>query len=499
LPRIEQEFTPPTINVQRRKPTESEIVAAIENDPKVIELKREVEYYKSLIIELEANDLARFDRQRFDDLQKKRLQSIADLEAQRGEARSRAVAILDQLADEDLEQRKLEAEAKIAQLAREHRENISLDLAQQTEADRIAYEDLTSRLTVLEKSYEEERQRLEQFGGESSQLQFAQQELDLETETLKKLRERVAAFRTEKQNSASVRTLAPAQVPKTPVESVPIKKMFVASAAAFVVPFLFGFLWEFKVQRVTDSRAVENAKLAPVVGEVAKLPAGGRAGKGRRMFEESVDTLRANLFMSVDTKDTRTIAVVSSMSGEGKSSVASQLALSIAKATGKTVLLVDTDLRCPDQHEIFGIDSGPGLTAVLTGAATLKQAVNTSLGDLIHVLPAGHLDRSPHRLMSPDAMRKFVTSAMENYSYVIFDTAPVLSAGETLAVASVVDSTLLCVMRDVSRLENVTRTTRRLEASGARIAGTVFSGVSARQYSYRYGDYHYAAANDFPA
>jgi capsular exopolysaccharide synthesis family protein len=201
----------------------------------------------------------------------------------------------------------------------------------------------------------------------------------------------------------------------------------------------------------------------------------------------------------MDTQDTRSIAVVSSMSGEGKSSVSSQLALSIAKATGETVLLVDTDLRCPDQHEIFGIDSNPGFSAVISGKATLKEAVNTSLGDTIHILPAGRLDRSPHRLMSPDSMRKFLQTAQESYQYIVFDTAPVLSAGETLAVASAVDSTLLCVMRDISRIDNVTRSTRRLEASGARIAGTVFSGVSARQYAYRYGDYHYAVTSDLTA
>ena len=91
-----------------------------------------------------------------------------------------------------------------------------------------------------------------------------------------------------------------------------------------------------------------------------------------------------------------------------------------------------------------------------------------------------------------------IGESLKDYGYVVFDTAPVLSAGETLAVASEVDATLLCVMRDVSRMENVTRTTRRLQASGAKIAGTVFSGVTARQYAYRYGDYHYSMAGDLP-
>lgn len=255
-------------------------------------------------------------------------------------------------------------------------------------------------------------------------------------------------------------------------------------------PFLFGLLWEFKTQRLTNSSMCDKQGLA-VIGEIAHLPTGAGSSKGRRVFEESIDTLRSSLFLSVDTKDARTIAVVSSMSGEGKSSVSSQLALSIAKATGETVLLVDGDLRCPDQHDIFGLELGAGLTGVLSGTATLADTVDSSLGDLIHVLPAGPLSSSPHRLITPDKMKAFIEEALKEYKYIVIDTAPVLSAGESLAVASVVDISLLCVMRDVSRMDNVTRTTRRLEAVGATLAGTVFSGVSARQYAYRYGDYNY--------
>jgi len=86
--------------------------------------------------------------------------------------------------------------------------------------------------------------------------------------------------------------------------------------------------------------------------------------------------------------------------------------------------------------------------------------------------------------------------ALNSYTYVVVDTAPVLSAGETLAIAATVESTLLCLMRDVSRLDSIRQTTRRLEAAGAKIVGTVFSGVTSRQYAYRYGDYHYTVNDE---
>jgi Mrp family chromosome partitioning ATPase len=148
-------------------------------------------------------------------------------------------------------------------------------------------------------------------------------------------------------------------------------------------------------------------------------------------------------------------------------------------------------LRSPDQHDIFGLEMGPGLAGIMAGEANLKDAVDDTLGELVHVLPAGRMTQSPHRLLSTEGMRALLDNALETYKYVIVDTAPVLSAGETLAVAAQTDATLVCVMRDVSRSDAVLRSSRRLEAAGANVVGTVFSGVPSRQYAYRYGDYRY--------
>ncbi len=102
----------------------------------------------------------------------------------------------------------------------------------------------------------------------------------------------------------------------------------------------------------------------------------------------------------------------------------------------------------------------------MTGEAKLEDAIDRSLGDLIHVLPAGRMDQSPHRLLNASAIRDMFDQALQKYAYIVVDTAPVLSAGETLAVASETDATLLCVMRDLSRVDTVVRCSRRLEAAG---------------------------------
>lgn len=107
-------------------------------------------------------------------------------------------------------------------------------------ADETEREILAAELTVLQESYDEELQRLSSLSGESSKLQFAEQELAIELETLMRLRKRVAEFQTERQFAPSVRTLAPAAVPTSPQNSLPYKRAALAGVAAFLLPFLIG-------------------------------------------------------------------------------------------------------------------------------------------------------------------------------------------------------------------------------------------------------------------
>jgi hypothetical protein len=142
------------------------------------------------------------------------------------------------------------------------RKRDGLDLSQ-TQAEQVPTADaereaLADRLSVLEEMYKEERERLEHFSGETTRLEFARQELELENEALQKLRRRVITFRDEVLANHSVRTLAVAQVPKTPVETFPTKKMLAASGATFLLTCFLGLLWEIKAQRVTDSRDVAD-------------------------------------------------------------------------------------------------------------------------------------------------------------------------------------------------------------------------------------------------
>ena len=411
--------------IQILPPTTIEIQQFVSADPAVQKARQRLASLEAKVLSLEDRGMTGVRQDYYKELK-------VDVEQQRSEVAA-AEKVAQEQAPEMLRRRAVE-------LAQRRRvlQGVEQRLASEEglESQKKQLKELRSKKAIIQNEYDIERARLEQQGGNAADLRFAQEDREVAVGILGQLNHRLASIRTERRRGTGVHTLAAATPPTRPIEPMPTKKMVVMGGGAFVIPFLLGLLWEFRTQRISDASTLETKNLAPVVGEVSRLPSKVGGGKRQRVFEESIDTLRANLMLSKDTQGVRTITVASSMSGEGKSSVSSQLAISLAKACGKTVLLVDADLRSPDQHDIFGLEMGPGLSKVLSGEATFDDAVNRSLGDLVHVLPAGHMTMSPHRLLNASALRDLFDQALDQYSYVVVDTAPVLAAGETLAIAA---------------------------------------------------------------
>jgi capsular exopolysaccharide synthesis family protein len=216
-----------------------------------------------------------------------------------------------------------------------------------------------------------------------------------------------------------------------------------------------------------------------------------KANRELQLFEESIYGLRTHLLLANAASGPRTIAITSAISREGKTSVAVQLALSIARSTGDPTLLIDGDLRCPDVHRIFEIDRAPGLAELLTGSATTDDAIDTSFGSSLHLLPAGRLATVPHRLLGGSGFPRLLEQLQQKYHFIVIDTPPILPASEALLIARAADATVVCARRDFSRLDQVCEAYKRLRSAGVQAAGTVLNGISPSSYAYRYGSYYY--------
>ena len=369
------------------------------------------------------------------------------------------------------------------------------DESTQTQQEAIAdlqaqIENLGTKREKLKADLVKERERIEKFSGETTELYFVRAQVDEDAEALSRARNRRIAMELEQGRGPSVTTRSAANEPTAPLEVMPFKKILMVGGFAFMLPFLLALLFEFHAKRITSAESIDSNQLIPILGEIAHIPNGRKWSSGHRMFDESVDTLRANLLFKME--NVRTIAVTSAMSGEGKSNIAFQLASSIARCSGESVLVIDADLRNPDQHHLFGLEQGPGLCKLLSREATLDMCIDNNDGNLVHLLSAGRLDSNPHNLLRKNNFEQVLEQVSVRYRYIVVDTAPVLPASETMTIAAACDVTLVCAMRDVSQLVHVKRTFQRLQESGSNVIGTVFSGVPSRLYASRYGDYRYA-------
>ncbi len=350
---------------------------------------------------------------------------------------------------------------------------------------------------LLSERYKEQLSSAGESGDQLMELEFTRAELQREEKVFEMIAERSMALTTESRAPGRVALLQRAESPSGPVESLPLRNLAAAIFASGCLPFGLALLWELSVKRISDADQLSQQTALPVVGEVTKLPmrfhtitpGGSRA---MSLFEESIDSLRVGLVLPDQYQHVKVIAVTSAVHNEGKSSISSQLAVSIGRSTGEPVLLIDGDLRVPDVHHIFDVPNDIGLAAVLDGKATLDEAIITTWAENIHLLPAGRLKKSPHKLMSIKSLQKLMAELRPRYRYIVIDTPPILSASEALMLAKVADGTVLSTRRNVSRENQVQVAYQRLVKAGAQPLGAVFNGVPTRSYAQSYGSYDYA-------
>jgi capsular exopolysaccharide synthesis family protein len=350
---------------------------------------------------------------------------------------------------------------------------------------------------LLAERYREQVAIAGESGDQLMDLEFTRAELAREEKVFEMIAERSMALTTESRAPGRVALLRRAETPAGPVESLPLRNLAAAIFASGCLPFGLALLWELSVRRIGDVDQLSQHSSLPVVGEVAKLPMKIRSltpggSRALSLFEESIDSLRVGLVLPDQNQDVQVLAVTSAVHSEGKSSISSQLAVSIGRSIGEPVLLIDGDLRVPDVHHIFEVSNDLGFAAVLDGRATLEEAIITSWSDTVHLLPAGRLKKSPHKLMSVEILRKMLDELRGDYRYIIIDTPPILSASESLMLAKVADGTVLSTRRNVSRESQVRIAYERLMKAGARPMGAVFNGVPTRSYASTYGSYDYA-------
>ncbi|MFQ5945151.1 MAG: polysaccharide biosynthesis tyrosine autokinase, partial [Anaerolineae bacterium] len=341
----------------------------------------------------------------------------------------------------------------------------------------------------------------------------------------------------EKGQVVEVSIVRPAMIPEAPLNPPGGKsKAVVGFLIGLVVALVLAFVVEALDTSIGAIDEVESLLGTPVLGVIPQLDikaeiaeelgqavALDKATEDRYSFllslfvprsriAEAYRGLRTNLLFSTLERDFKTILVTSAAQMEGKTTVAINLAITLAQL-GKKTLLVEGDLRNPFIHSAFGIPKEPGLTEVVLGSASLDEVtlgfpdlvlgtagmerlLDSAAMDNLFVLPSGHPPPNPSELVSSQGLVKVLADARQRYDYIILDSTPTLPVADAAILGSRVDGALTVV-----RVGHVPRAALRraktlLGATQTRLLGVCLTGVRAEvspdyaemaYYRYRYG------------
>lgn len=205
---------------------------------------------------------------------------------------------------------------------------------------------------------------------------------------------------------------------------------------------------------------------------------------------EAYRLVRSNLLFVSGSEQPRRLLVTSPGPGDGKTSTATNLAITFAHA-GERVLLVDADLRRPTVHRVFGVTAPVGLSSALAGRIDWREVVAETDVEGLSLLPAGNSPPNPAELLGTARGAEILREAGEAYDRVIVDSPPVLAVVDASLLARQVDGVILVLLAGKTRIEAAKAAAQQLRTASARILGTVINRVrrDGGGYGYYYGYY----------
>jgi capsular exopolysaccharide synthesis family protein len=205
---------------------------------------------------------------------------------------------------------------------------------------------------------------------------------------------------------------------------------------------------------------------------------------------EAFRAIRTAVCFSAMAGEHRVISVTSPAAGDGKSTLALNLAVSLAQS-GKRTVLLESDLRRPKVHKLTGVDNKVGVVDVLRGTAEIESAVQTTQVPDLFIIPCGSRPKDPAELLARPEYETLLEDLRSRFDYVIVDTPPILAVTDPAGVAARVDGVIVCMRLSRHTRDLGKRTIDSLRDIGATVSGVVINGVEERD-AYGYGNYRYS-------
>ncbi|WZP00192.1 polysaccharide biosynthesis tyrosine autokinase [Isosphaeraceae bacterium EP7] len=282
----------------------------------------------------------------------------------------------------------------------------------------------------------------------------------------------------------------------SPVRPNSVLVLGVALAAGLVLGLGSAVVVDQLDSRLHTVEEIRHAVGLSVLGLIPRLTGGRLATPGgpgllghvmpRSPAAEGFRVVRTNLDFLRRSRPLQVIMVTSPMPGDGKTTTASNLAISLAQA-GRRVLLVDADLRRPRLDAIHGLSRDFGLSQILQDRVPVHLAVQATSVAKLDVVTAGPDVDDPAELLTSLRLVEFLAAVRRSYDSVIIDSPPLLTVADAAILGGLVDGVLLVVRASAIRRQDAERTSESLKSIGSPVFGVVINGIDGRECGYGYG------------
>jgi non-specific protein-tyrosine kinase len=295
-----------------------------------------------------------------------------------------------------------------------------------------------------------------------------------------------------------------AALPTNPSSPKYVSNTLLALFLGLALGIGLAFLRERLDDRFRGRSDVEKLTGAPVLATVPRFrpekksdtPTLVAANRPKGTTSEAYRSLRTNLLFITGTENAKTILVTSAQAGEGKTVTAANLAIVLAQA-GHRVILVSGDLRRPTLEKQFGIDREPGLSSWLANDGVDLWGLIRDPGiPNLRILPCGPVPPNPAELLTSSRFDGLLRLLEENADYVLLDSAPVLAVADSSIISTRVGVTLVVIDASSTHRTAVQHAVTELHRVGGRIAGTVLNSLDSTGSPYYYGPYVYEYAGE---
>lgn len=296
--------------------------------------------------------------------------------------------------------------------------------------------------------------------------------------------------------------LAPAQAPTTPISPDIRRNVLLAALAGLMIAAAMAYLLDYLDHTVKSPVDVERELGLSTMGAITQIGGMHKPGDSlivvkhpRSPISEAFRVLRTNLRFSGIENPNGALLVTSAGPGEGKTTTAANLAITLAQA-GKRVVLVDSDLRRPSMHKLFGLSNSIGLsTLFLENPPTVEQALQPSGVEGLQVLTSGQVPPNPTELLDSKRMNEILSQLRADTDMVVLDSAPCLAVADASIIGSRCSGAILVIETGKTRTEVAKRAVETLQRTNVKLLGTVLNKMSQRRASGYYYYYYYYSAD----